>query len=145
MTGWVCLFLATLAIYELGRFLLLGRLRALFRRRAVRFVREHRVQLESARFIDRVWMREKLALDPAIDRAVFEASRRDDEPAALVRQRVDAYVDEIAPYFSMASYYSWAQIVAKRVVGFLFDSSSWTPMPSTAKRPACPRTPCAST
>lgn len=113
--------LAGLFVYEAVRAVVVRRARRLAHSGAVRFVRQHRIQLESARFIDRVWIREALAQDPAIDRAVLDAHQRTGEPLLLLRDRVDSYVEEIAPYFSISAYYRFGAAVAKRVIDFLFE------------------------
>jgi glycerol-3-phosphate O-acyltransferase len=98
-----------------------GRIRKGLRAGAVAFVRRHRVRLESARFIDRVWMRERLAWDPEVEAALVAAARRTNEPIPLLRERVDAYVEEIAPYFSLSTYYQFGQAIAKAFVTFCFE------------------------
>ena len=97
------------------------------RRGASRFVREHRVKLESARFIDQIWMREALAQDPAITAAVVEQSRATGEPLPLLRERVDAYAEEIAPYFSMSWYYRFGAVLARWAVHFTYEVVLDTP------------------
>jgi hypothetical protein len=113
--------LAVLVAYELVRSVVVGRITRWMRRGAAQFVRQHRVRLESARFIDRLWMRERLAQDPEVEAAILEATRRTGEPIPLLRDRVDAYVEEIAPYFSMSTYYQFGAAIAKRFVNFCFE------------------------
>ncbi|MBW2253671.1 MAG: 1-acyl-sn-glycerol-3-phosphate acyltransferase [Deltaproteobacteria bacterium] len=91
------------------------------RRGAIEFIRRYRIQLESIRFIDRVWIRERLALDPEIDETVLEVARQTGEPIAALRMRVDEYVEEIAPYFSVTAYYRTGAWLAKRLVDFCFE------------------------
>ena len=50
-----------IAAYELVRLVVVERLRRRLRNGAIQFVRRHHVKLESARFIDRLWLRERLA------------------------------------------------------------------------------------
>ncbi len=107
--------------YELVRLAVVGFAKKLIRRGAIQFLREHRVRLESARFIDRVWMRERLAWDPEIEAAILDAARETGEPIPSLRQRVDEYVEEIAPYFSISSYYQLGGNLAKVVINFCFE------------------------
>jgi glycerol-3-phosphate O-acyltransferase len=96
-------------------------LRRWVRRGAIEFVRRYRIQLESIRFIDRVWIRERLALDPEIDQTVLEVANQTGEPIASLRMRVDEYVEEIAPYFSVTAYYRTGAWLAKRLLDFCFE------------------------
>jgi glycerol-3-phosphate O-acyltransferase len=107
--------------YELVRLVIVGLVRRWMRAGAVRFIRQNRVRLDAARFIDRLWMRERLAWDPHIEAAILETARRTGQTVPALRDRVDAYVDEIAPYFSMATYYQFATVFAKRFVNFCFE------------------------
>ena len=113
--------LLALLAYELLRALVVGRARLWVRTGAIRFVREHHVKLESGRFIDRVWMRERLAWDPAIQEAIAQAARTTGESIPLLRERVDGFVDEIAPYFSISAYYRFGVAVARQFVQFCFE------------------------
>jgi glycerol-3-phosphate O-acyltransferase len=113
--------LGAVAAYELLRFVLFRRVRRAVRAGAVRFVREHRIRLESARFIDRVWVREALAQDPFIETKIAEVAHATGEPPSMLRERVDEYVDEIAPFFSLSAYYRLGAVVGKRIVDFCFE------------------------
>jgi glycerol-3-phosphate O-acyltransferase len=116
--GWL---LVGLAAYELVRFLIVGTIKRWLRAGAIQFVRQHRVRLESARFIDRLWLRERLAWDPQIEQAILDAARRTGEPIPVLRHKVDRWVEEIAPYFSISTYYQFGAAVAKRFVNFCFE------------------------
>ncbi len=107
--------------YEVARAWVLRRVGARLRAGAVRFVRAHRIQLESARFIDRVWIREALAQDPRIEQAVAAAAKVGERSVRELRAQVDAYVEEIAPFFSLSAYYRLGPLLAKRVVDFCFE------------------------
>lgn len=118
---WVLALIAGIAGYELVRWLVLRRLRGRLRAGAVRFVRRHRIQLESARFIDRVWIREALAQDPAVEEAIVQVARQSGESPALLRARADTYAEEISPYFSLAAYYRLGAGLARTAVNFCFE------------------------
>ena len=91
---------ATVLVYEGLRAAVVGAVRERWRRSAVDFVRRHRIQLESASFIDRVWIREALAQDPAIERAILDRATASGESLSTLRARADAYLEEIAPFFN---------------------------------------------
>ena len=121
MVGWILWGLAVLFAYELVRFLVVRRLKRRWSAQAARFVREHSIRLESARFIDRVWIREALAQDAAIARAIAQAAEAQGASARELRDRVDAYVEEIAPFFSISAYYRFGAALAKRFLDFCFE------------------------
>ncbi|MCB9692608.1 MAG: 1-acyl-sn-glycerol-3-phosphate acyltransferase [Alphaproteobacteria bacterium] len=107
--------------YEVVRHFVVRWLRRRFQESAADFVRRHRIQMESARFIDRIWIRERLAQDPTIEAAVVEATRKSDLTLREVRRKVDTYVEEIAPFFSMSAYYRFGATIARRMVDFAFE------------------------
>lgn len=113
--------LAAVILYEAARSVAVGAIARAMRRGATRYVRQNHIQLELARFVDRVWMRERIATDKGVEQAVFDANRRTGRSIGALREQVDAYVDEIAPYFSMASYYQFGHGVARRFVEFCFE------------------------
>jgi glycerol-3-phosphate O-acyltransferase len=112
---------AGIAVYELVRWLVVRRFRGWMHQSAVRFVRRHHIRMEAARFIDRVWIREALAQDRLIEEKILEISRSTGEPHRLMRDRVDAYVEEIAPFFSLSAYYRFGASAAKRFLDFCFE------------------------
>lgn len=119
--GWIFGVLAGIVGYELLRYIILRRVSTRLREGAVGFVRRHRIRLESARFIDRVWMREALAQDSAIEESVHTIARDTGQPAWLLRARVDEYVNEIAPVFSLSTYYRVGGTIAKAAVNFCYE------------------------
>ncbi|MEQ1506978.1 MAG: 1-acyl-sn-glycerol-3-phosphate acyltransferase [Myxococcota bacterium] len=120
--GWIALeVVAAILAYELVRGFVVRRVRAAAGASAVAFVRRHRIRLESARFIDRVWIREALAQDARIESAVARIAADGVRSIRELRAQVDAYVEEIAPFFSLAAYYRLGPLLAKRVVNFCFE------------------------
>lgn len=113
--------LGVIAGYELVRWLVVRRVRISWGKSATGFVRKHRIRLESARFIDRVWIREALAQDPRIETAMAKLAADGTRSVRELRSQVDAYVEEIAPFFSLSAYYRLGPMIAKRVVDFCFE------------------------
>lgn len=109
------------SLYELIRFVVVRFVRRRWQAGAEDFVRRHRIQMESARFIDRVWIRERLAQDASIEQKVVTISRETGRTLTELRRQVDVYVDEIAPVFSMSAYYRFGASIAKRFVDFMFE------------------------
>lgn len=107
--------------YELVRFVVVRWLRTRWRDSAVAFVRRHRIQLESARFIDRVWIRERLAQDARIEQAIADAATSTGESPRVLRARADAYLEEIAPFFSLSAYYRFGAALGRWFLRFCFE------------------------
>jgi glycerol-3-phosphate O-acyltransferase len=112
---------AAVVAYEIVRGVVVRRVRRAIGTSAARFVRKHRIQLESARFIDRVWIREAMAQDPRVERAIGRIAEQTDRTVRELRAQVDAYVEEIAPFFSLSAYYRLGPALAKRLVDFCFE------------------------
>lgn len=119
--GWTLTVLGGLVGYEVLRFAVVRRVRVRLRDGAVAFVRRYNVRLESARFIDRLWLREALLVDGEVDRAMVRAAAVEDIPLAAVRLRVEQYVDEIAPAFSITAHYRVAAVVSKALATFAYE------------------------
>jgi glycerol-3-phosphate O-acyltransferase len=91
------------------------------RRSVFTFLRNNQLRLEAARFIQPVWVRQRLAMDPQVDEAVLAAQETTGEPLALLRDRVDRYTEEICPYFSITAYYRLGATLARWFVDFTFE------------------------
>ncbi len=89
--------------YELIRWALLRTLRERMHRRARRFAQRHGVRVDLFKFGGKVLVREELLNDRVVQRAMLAAGEAG-EPAEEVRRRVEGYIDEIVPAFSLAAY-----------------------------------------
>lgn len=110
-----------IAAWELVRWWAVRALRARWQRSIGDFLRRHGVQLEHFRFIDRVWVRQTLLQDPELDRLAAESAAARGEPMGVVRARMEAWVDEIVPYFNLFSYYKLGAAVARGAVRFCYE------------------------
>ena len=113
--------LVSILVYEALRSLIVGGVKRWLSGGALRFVRRNRVQLDSARFIDRLWLRERLLRDGAVDAALLESAAARGVPEAELREKVNAWVAEIVPAFSLAAYYRFGAVVARAAVDFCFE------------------------
>jgi len=118
---WVLTILATVLGYELIRWAIVSRLKGRMRAGALSYIRRHRVALESARFIDRLWLRETLLMDPEVEQVVLEQAQAEEIPLRQMRHRVGIYVDEIAPAFSITAYYRVGRLLAGTIVRFAYE------------------------
>jgi glycerol-3-phosphate O-acyltransferase len=122
VSPWLPLqIIGAIVAYEALRAFVLRRVRSSVRASAVRFVRRHRIHLESARFIDRVWIREALAQDPRIGEVVATLAKSGERSVPELRAQVDAYVEEIAPFFSLSAYYRLGPLLARLILDFFFE------------------------
>ena len=121
MWQWVVGILAGIVVYEGLRHVVVRAVRDRWRRSAVQFVRRHRIQLESASFIDRVWIREALAQDARIEQAIASLAGHTGRSVRELRAQADQYLEEIAPFFSLAAYYRFGASVGRRFLSFCFE------------------------
>ncbi len=113
--------LLALGLYEILRFLAVRALKRRWQRSIGDFLRRHRVQLEHFRFIDRIWVRETLLQDPALDRAAVERAATTGESLYEIRARMEVWLDEIVPYFNLFSYYKVGATAARGAVRFCYE------------------------
>ena len=111
----VAVLLALLG-YELIRWALLRTLRDRMHRRARRFAQRHGVRVDLFKFGGKLLVREELLNDRVVQRAMLAAGEAG-EPAEEVRRRVEGYIDEIVPAFSLAAYYEVGMKLARAAIG----------------------------
>ena len=115
--------LLAIAAYEIVRATLLPRLQRRLHRRARRYADKHGVRVDLFKFGGKQMVREALLNDLVVTRAMLRASTgelagRDGKPLPPerpedVRLRVEGYIDEIVPAFSLAAYYQLGMSVAR--------------------------------
>jgi glycerol-3-phosphate O-acyltransferase len=118
---WILWILGGIAVYELLRALVLRWLSKRFRRSALEYVRQHRLRLDSARFLSRVWIRQSLLMDPEIEAGMVEAARNRRTSIQVVRLQVEEYLDEMVPAFSVAAYYRFGAALARFAVELAYE------------------------
>ena len=118
---WILWVLVGIAVYELLRALLVRWLSKRFRRSALEYVRQHRLRLDSARFLSRVWIRQSLLMDPEIEAAMVEAARVRRTSIQVARLQVEEYLDEMVPAFSVAAYYRFGAALARFAVELAYE------------------------
>jgi len=102
--------------YELIRWAVLRAVRERMHRRARRFAQRHGVRVDLFKFGGKVLVREELLNDRVVQRAMLAAGEAG-EPAEDVRRRVEGYIDEIVPAFSLAAYYEIGLKLARAAIG----------------------------
>src|SRR5205085_8452414 len=96
--------LAGLVVWELLRYAALKAAKERLRRRTQRFAEAHGVRVDRFKFGGKQLVREELFNDLAVQRAMLAAAQAG-ELAEDVRRRVEEYIDEIVPAFSLSAYF----------------------------------------
>src|SRR5438128_2696479 len=104
-----------LPLYELLRYRILRRVRESQRRKARSYAEEHGVRVDLFKFGGKQLVREELLNDRAILRAMEAAADAGERPTD-VRQRVEEYIDEIVPAFSLAAYFQLGMRLARTAI-----------------------------
>jgi glycerol-3-phosphate O-acyltransferase len=111
------LIAAALAIplYELARYAALKRVRESLRRRAREYAEHHDVRVDLFKFGGKELVRHELLNDDAVGMAMRTAidsgERRTD-----VAERVEEYIDEIVPAFSLTAYFQFGMKLARAAI-----------------------------
>lgn len=121
LLGWLLGVPLAIVLYELVRSRVVRWAGTRLRAGALGYVRHNRVRLDSPWFMDRLYLREALEVDGQVDEAVRSAARERDEPAALLRARVDAWIHEIAPTFNLLAYYRFGAGLSRAAVNFCYE------------------------
>ncbi len=106
---------ASLAVYELARWLILRSVRASLQHRARSFAEHHNVRVDLFKFGGKLLVREELLNDLVVVQAMLAASQGGDRPTE-VRRRVEEYIDEIVPSFSLTAYYEIGMKLARAAI-----------------------------
>lgn len=121
--------IATIAAYELLRLALVGTATRLLRESVRSYVDRHRVQIDLFKYSGRQLVKEELLNDVEVVAGIVAAARAG-EPPAHARARVDEYIEEIIPRFSLTAYFKFGFVVARTVLRLLYrvehDKASFT-------------------
>jgi len=98
-------------------------MRGWLRRRALRTLHEFRARLARYQLQQRRLTHQALHQDPVVNAAIAEHARGAGLTEAEVRRRVDEYIAEIVPHFSILSYYKIGYNLAKVFVNLLYKVS----------------------
>src|SRR5690242_16976430 len=108
-----------LPIYELFRYRLLRRLRARLQKRARSYAERHGVRVDLFKFGGKLLVREELLNDRTVVHAMAAAVEAGERPTD-VRDRVDEYIDEIVPAFSLTAYFELGMKLARAAIGAVY-------------------------
>ena len=115
-------------LYEIVRWQALKRARASLSKRARAFAEQHGVRVDLFKFGGKALVREELVNDRVIVRAMMEAVDRGERPSD-VRDRVEEYIDEIVPAFSLTAYYEFGMKLARAAIRAVYRPLIVRPAP----------------
>src|SRR4051812_8130872 len=115
-------------LYELLRWRALRWARASLQRKARGYAEQHGVRVDLFKFGGKLLVREELLNDRAIGRAMVAAMEQG-EGATDVRARVETYIDEIVPAFSLTAYFELGMRLARAAIGAVYRPVIVTPPP----------------
>lgn len=95
-----------------------------FDRAVLRVVHQFRVRIDRYKLVSKRTLREELLRDPVVKRAIRAHCEEHGTSDMDARVRVEAYVEEIVPYFNVLTYYRFGYNVARIVVNLLYRVSS---------------------
>jgi glycerol-3-phosphate O-acyltransferase len=98
-------------------------MRAWFRRAVLRAVHRFRVRLDRYKLVRRSVIRDELLLDDAVHAAIRAHCREHELPEPEARARVEAYINEIVPFFNVLSYYKLGYNLARVLINLLYRVS----------------------
>jgi glycerol-3-phosphate O-acyltransferase len=91
---------------------------------ALRAVHRSRSRVDRFKLTKKAIIRETLLADDVIAAAVKEHAAETSMDEAAVWQRVEAYIDEIVPFFNILTYYKIGLVVSKALLGFFYKVSA---------------------
>src|SRR5207248_4373818 len=103
-------------------------MRERLRRKAQRFAEQHGVRVDLFKFGGKALVREELVNDRVVVRAMMEAVDKGERPTD-VRERVEEYIDEIVPAFSLTAYYQFGMKLARAAIRAVYRPLIVRPAP----------------
>src|SRR5438105_3405134 len=102
-------------VYEFVRFRALRAMRERLRKRARDYAEQHGVRVDLFKFGGKLLVREELLNDRVLLQAMAGAIDKGERPEE-VRARVEEYIEEIVPAFSLAAYFEFGMKLARAAV-----------------------------
>jgi glycerol-3-phosphate O-acyltransferase len=118
-----------LPLYELLRWRIVRRVQASLRRKARSYAERHRVRVDLFKFGGKLLVREELLNDRAVVRAMAAAVDAGERPTD-VRDRVEEYIDEIVPAFSLTAYFELGMRLARAAIRAVYRPVIVAPPPA---------------
>ena len=119
--SYVAVAAAAILAYEVIRSFVKRRLKRRFEKDLQAFLQTPDLYSQHFKFTNKFVIKQQLLSDPEINQKILEFATRERKSALEVRQKVDAYIEEIVPNFNMLSYYKLGYGVARGFVHSLYD------------------------
>jgi glycerol-3-phosphate O-acyltransferase len=117
-----------LPLYELLRHFVVKRIQIYWRDRARQYAEHHGVRVDLFKFGGKLLVREELLDDLQIVQAMMEAVKKGERPTD-VRARVEEYIDEIVPAFSLTAYFEFGMKLARAAIRAVYTPLVVTKVP----------------
>lgn len=117
MLAWLWLLPVAAIALVLAR----RRLRRRARRAALRAIKQHRIRINRFQLLNKALVQENLLEDPAVAAAAARHASEQGLPLEKAMERVESYLDEIVPSFSVLSYYRLGRSLAGGLLRFLYQ------------------------
>lgn len=124
--NWLVVLLVLVAAAVVAVGLVFGTknvLRVRLRRWAKRALFQFRARIDRYKLVERDRIREALLADPAILAAIDRHADEQEMAESQVRIRVNQYIDEIVPFFSVLSYYRLGYNLSRLVINLLYKAT----------------------
>src|SRR5688572_19350358 len=99
-------------------------LRRRVNRSALRSLKQRGSHVDRFKLTSRRRIRETLLADEEIARAVAAHAKENELDSAAVWKKVDAYIDEIVPFFNILAYYRFGYFVSHTLLHMLYKVSA---------------------
>jgi glycerol-3-phosphate O-acyltransferase len=115
-------------LYELLRWQVLRRARTALLRKARAYAKRHGVRVDLFKFGGKQLVREELLNDRGVARAMVAAAEAGERPTDVL-ERVEHYIDEIVPAFSLTAYFELGMRLARAAIGAVYRPVVVVPPP----------------
>lgn len=119
--SYVVVAVAAIAIYETARHLVKTIVQRRFEHNLREFLESPDLYRQSFKFTNKLVIKHQLLADPEINEKILEFAEREKEDIEKVRTRVERYVEEIVPSFSLFTYFKIGYPIARTIVHSLYD------------------------
>src|ERR1700736_3257440 len=133
VAGWI-IFILVLPVIIVALVI-----RASSTRIALRALHRSHSRVDRFKLTKKALVKETLLADEVIAAAVKEHAAECSMDEAAVWQRVEAYIDEIVPFFNILTYYKIGLVVSKALLSFFYKvSAEYASESIPSARPAVP-------